>query len=182
MARRGRKRTVEVTKVNHQPRESNLGPQEAVRWWKAFRECIRSQDGHHVTSALGTHFGRLVLMGVFSSEQYEAGLALHQTINDSMRVVMDGDDSKLKARISSAEPRTPSHEETRYTEAQVRAAQDRYNLCFEAVVGAPRGASAWDAILELVVMDRHIDWEEQRLVSDALTRLVAALSIAKRTK
>jgi hypothetical protein len=182
MARRGRKRNVEVTKVNHQPRDTTLNPQEAVRLWKAFKECVRANGGNHITSNLGSHFGRLVLLGVFNSEQYEAGLLWHEVLNDHSRIVMDGAPSKLAAKICSGEPRVKGADETPYKESDVRAAQDRYDLVLSAVTDAPRGPAAWDALVELIILDRHIDWSLQRNAGDALTRLCAVLNISRRTK
>jgi hypothetical protein len=176
MARRGRKRNVEVTRVDYQPRETNISPQEAVRLWKTLKEKIRNpENGGHVTNHLGSHFGRLVLLGVYNSEQYEAGLEWHQILMDHRRIVMDGDCNKLQAKISRGEQRSQSHGETPYSTAQVNAIQDMYDMVLATVVEVPRGAQAWDGLLELIVMDRFIDWNLQRLVGDALTRLHAVI-------
>jgi hypothetical protein len=173
---------VEVTKVNHQPRDTTINPQEAVRLWKALKECVRADGGNHVTSNLGSHFGRLVLLGVFNSEQYEAGLIWHEVLNDHSRIVMDGAPSKLGAKICTGEQRPKGNEDTPFTADQVRAMSDRYEMCRAAVVEAPRGPAAWDGLIELIILDRHIDWSMQRNVGDALSRLCAVLNISRRTK
>jgi hypothetical protein len=181
MARGGRKRNVQATKITTQPRETNISPMEAVRLWKTLKEKIRNpENGGHVTNHLGSHFGRLVLLGVYNSEQYEAGLEWHQVLMDHRRIVMDGDCNKLQAKVSSGEQRSQAHGETPYSTAQVKAIQEMYDMVLATVVDVPRGAAAWDGLLELIVMDRFIDWSLQRLVGDALTRLHAV--IGKRTK